>query len=138
MVDESQFLCFTFPLVHHQLIPYPFVNCHSQLKIQSSQNGTRLLTPRKTSYCWLANTLYIHWFFSHINVFYMLNIILLIHFPYFCLSICIGVPGWTYISLPKITIPGCPVPIFSYFSYFLSLFLFSPIFKLKPPIFPIF
>ena len=26
----------------------------------------------------------------------------------------------------------------SYFSYFLSLFLFSPIFKLKPPIFPIF
>ena len=27
---------------------------------------------------------------------------------------------------------GCPVPIFS---YFLSLFLFSPIFKLKPPIF---
>ena len=30
---------------------------------------------------------------------------------------------------------GCPVPIFS---YFLSLFLFSPIFKLKPPIFPIF
>ena len=33
---------------------------------------------------------------------------------------------------------GCPVPIFSYFSYFLSLFLFSPIFTLKPPIFPIF
>ena len=33
---------------------------------------------------------------------------------------------------------GCPVPIFSYFSYFLSLFLFPPIFKLKPPIFPIF
>ena len=31
--------------------------------------------------------------------------------------------------------PGCPVPIFS---YVLSLFLFSPIFKLKPPIFPIF
>ena len=30
---------------------------------------------------------------------------------------------------------GCPVPIFP---YFLSLFLFSPIFKLKPPIFPIF
>ena len=30
---------------------------------------------------------------------------------------------------------GCPVPIFS---YFLSLFLFSPIFILKPPIFPIF
>ena len=30
---------------------------------------------------------------------------------------------------------GCPVPIFS---YFLSLFLFSPIFKLKPPIFRIF
>ena len=30
---------------------------------------------------------------------------------------------------------GCPVPIFS---CFLSLFLFSPIFKLKPPIFPIF
>ena len=26
----------------------------------------------------------------------------------------------------------------SYFSHFLSLFLFSPIFKLKPPIFPIF
>ena len=33
---------------------------------------------------------------------------------------------------------GCPVPIFSYFSYFLSLFLFSPIFILKPPICPIF
>ena len=32
-------------------------------------------------------------------------------------------------------IPGCPVPTFS---YFLSLFLFSPILKLKPPIFPIF
>ena len=32
-------------------------------------------------------------------------------------------------------IAGCPVPIFS---YFLNLFLFSPIFKLKPPIFPIF
>lgn len=105
VVDESQFLCFTFPLAHHQLIPYPFVNCHSQLKIQSSQNGSILLTPRKTSYCWLANTLYIHWFFSHTNVFYLLNIILLIHFPYFCLSICIGVPGWTYVSLPKITIP---------------------------------
>ena len=30
---------------------------------------------------------------------------------------------------------GCPVPIFS---YFLSLLLFCPIFKLKPPIFPIF
>ena len=30
---------------------------------------------------------------------------------------------------------GCPVPIFS---YFLSLFLFSPIFILKPPICPIF
>ena len=30
---------------------------------------------------------------------------------------------------------GCPVPIFF---YFLSLFLFCPIFKLKPPIFPIF
>ena len=29
---------------------------------------------------------------------------------------------------------GCPVPIFS---YFLSLFLFSPIFIQKPPIFPI-
>ena len=26
----------------------------------------------------------------------------------------------------------------SYFSYFLNLFLFSPILKLKPPIFPIF
>ena len=33
---------------------------------------------------------------------------------------------------------GCPVPIFFYFLLFLSLFLFSPIFKLKPPIFPIF
>ena len=33
---------------------------------------------------------------------------------------------------------GCPVTIFSYFSYFLSLFLFPPIFKLKPSIFPIF
>ena len=30
---------------------------------------------------------------------------------------------------------GCPVPIFS---YFFTIFLFSPIFKLKPPIFPIF
>jgi len=30
---------------------------------------------------------------------------------------------------------GCPVPIFS---YFLTLFLFSPIFKLKLPFFPIF
>ena len=31
--------------------------------------------------------------------------------------------------------PECPVPILS---YFLSPFLFSPIFKPKPPIFPIF
>ena len=30
---------------------------------------------------------------------------------------------------------GSPVPVFL---YFLSIFLFSPIFKLKPPIFPIF
>ena len=37
--------------------------------------------------------------------------------------------------LTPLNIAGCPVPIFS---YFLSLFLFSPIFKLKPPIFPIF
>ena len=34
--------------------------------------------------------------------------------------------------LTALNIAGCPVPIFS---YFLSLFLFSPIFKLKPPIF---
>ena len=34
--------------------------------------------------------------------------------------------------------PGCQVPIFSFFSYFLSLYLFSPILKLKPPIFRIF
>ena len=34
-----------------------------------------------------------------------------------------------------VPVAGCPVP---FFFYFLSLFLFSPIFKLKPPIFPIF
>ena len=33
---------------------------------------------------------------------------------------------------------GVQFLFFPFFSYFLSLFLFSPIFKLKPPIFPIF
>ena len=33
---------------------------------------------------------------------------------------------------------GVQFLFFPIFSYFLSLFLFSPIFKLKPPIFPIF
>ena len=41
----------------------------------------------------------------------------------------------TTFSSRHLKLSGCPVPIFS---YFLSLFLFSPIFKLKPPIFPIF
>ena len=45
---------------------------------------------------------------------------------------CINATGMTVIVTNK---AGCPVPSFS---YFLSLFLFSPIFKLKPPIFPIF
>ena len=44
---------------------------------------------------------------------------------------CINATGMTVIVTNK---AGCPVPSFS---YFLSLFLFSPIFKLKPPIFPI-
>ena len=43
------------------------------------------------------------------------------------------------ISLPKLPIiQGVQFLFFPIFSYFLSLVLFSPIFRLKPPIFPIF
>ena len=41
----------------------------------------------------------------------------------------------TTLAHSSLLLSGCPFPIFS---YFFSLFLFSPIFKLKPPIFPIF
>ena len=47
----------------------------------------------------------------------------------------IGNPTVSPIIIEHFKLTGCPFPIFS---YFLSLFLFSPIFKLKPPIFPIF
>ena len=39
------------------------------------------------------------------------------------------------VNFHRVKPSGCPVPIFS---YFLILFLFSPILKLKPLIFPIF
>ena len=38
----------------------------------------------------------------------------------------------------EIQVQGVQFLFFFFFSYFLSVFLFSPIFKLKPPIFPIF
>ena len=44
-------------------------------------------------------------------------------------------PTVSPVIIEHFKLTGCSVPIFS---YFLSLFLFSPIFKLKPPIFPIF
>ena len=53
-------------------------------------------------------------------------------------NVCMIQNGFTIFDRNSCLMQGVQFPVFPIFSYFLSIFLFSPIFKQKPPIFPIF